>query len=171
MAQGFDASPRHGVAAPSAGDECAARPGEPHEWLEYRSRGDKCRKGATGPTGPAGPTGATGPAGPTGATGAPGLTGPTGATGAPGLTGLEIVSAPFTCEPQALCSGEAVCPPGKTLTGGGVFTVQWSGPAPYVVSSGSSTSTRWFAQIQNNSPEGTFESEHIAQAIYADVDG
>jgi hypothetical protein len=68
----------------------------------------KLPAGATGPAGPAGPQGAAGPAG------------AQGPQGGPGVSGWErkfTIAGPF--DSSSPKTGEASCPPGKKLLGGG----------------------------------------------------
>jgi hypothetical protein len=86
--------------------------------------------GATGPQGIAGPQGAPGAQGPAGAQGAQGpqgpqgpmgFLGPAGPRGVPGVSGYEVVSTLVTVTINGLqtTTGDATCPAGKQVIGGG----------------------------------------------------
>jgi hypothetical protein len=91
--------------------------------------------GAAGPAGPAGPAGAQGqqgpqgPAGPAGPAGGPegpqgpaGPAGPAGPTGPAGVSSLTYVASEVTGSATSQDGGEAVCPAGLHVLGGGVYS-------------------------------------------------
>ena len=97
--------------------------------------GPQGAQGDTGPMGPAGPqgvqgaqgeTGPIGPAGPQGAQGPQGLqgaTGPDGPQGDPGVSGYEVVRDVDAWD-FSTADGEATCPEGKMVFGGGGYVVE-----------------------------------------------
>lgn len=88
-------------------------------------QGPKGDQGAQGVQGLPGVAGAAGPAGPQGPKGDKGDTGPAGPQGPPGpsgLSGYEIVSASFDAPGFSTSGKDAVCPSGKKVLGGGVWT-------------------------------------------------
>jgi hypothetical protein len=120
--------------------------------------GPKGDTGATGPAGPAGPPGPTGPAGadgkdgatgPAGPAGPQGATGPTGPAGPSGLAGYEIVTTSVPANGTALVTGNANCPSGKIVLGGGVGVfgtinnLTADGTGPHVFQSGPTGQTGW----------------------------
>lgn len=83
-------------------------------------------QGDAGPMGPAGPQGATGPAGATGPMGPMGPMGPAGPEGPAGMSGLEIVPVVLTSagvNGLGTLQGDASCPVGKRVVGGGAQVV------------------------------------------------
>ncbi len=95
-------------------------------------RGPRGFRGPRGPAGPAGPPGLTGPPGSTGPIGPAGPAGPTGSTGPIGPAGpagpagpvaLRYVTSATIPNPAGAQSvGQADCPAGQSVTGGGVET-------------------------------------------------
>lgn len=89
--------------------------------LNWNQRGPQGVAGPAGPsgaTGSAGPAGPIGPAGPTGAQGPTGPAGPRGPAATPSLIVSHVVNH-FTIPAHAGQSGEAQCPAGTIVTGGG----------------------------------------------------
>jgi len=124
-------------------------------WDEHGAVGPPGPAGPAGPAGPPGPTGpagadgkdgATGPAGPAGPQGA---TGPTGPAGPSGLAGYEIVTTSVPANGTALVTGNANCPSGKIVLGGGVSVfgtinnLTADGTGPHVFQSGPTGQTSW----------------------------
>jgi hypothetical protein len=111
--------------------------------LEFNQKGVK---GDTGPQGPPGPQGGKGDQGPQGLQGLQGLqgiqgpkgdkgdTGPAGPPGPSGISGYEVVTANVDVGGFGSTATEAVCPAGKKVLGGGVWThhslVSRSAPTP-----------------------------------------
>jgi hypothetical protein len=127
-------------------------------WDEHGAVGPVGPPGPAGPAGPAGPPGPTGPAGadgkdgatgPAGPAGPQGATGPTGPAGPSGLAGYEIVTTSVPANGTALVTGNANCPSGKIVLGGGVGVfgtinnLTADGTGPHVFQSGPTGQTGW----------------------------
>jgi hypothetical protein len=132
------------------------------DWLLFAARGEQGEtgpqgetgetgpQGEVGPMGPQGPPGEVGPQGPKGDKGDTGDTGPQGLQGDPGPqgpagpTGVSIVVGTAVkpangAAVTTLFTSTAICPPGKSLLGGGADIVQ--GTAKATLSSSRPTST------------------------------
>jgi hypothetical protein len=107
--------------------------------LKKDFKSGQLRRGARGRRGPAGLTGATGPAGPAGARGPAGAPGPAGEQGPPGPVNLTYATTEVTVAAGAQGTGQAVCPGGMVVTGGGAMT----DPADPAVTIGESDWILW----------------------------
>ena len=97
-------------------------------------------QGEIGPMGPAGPVGAqgeVGPAGPVGPVGPQGVAGPAGPAGPAGVSGVELVTVQ---QIKSIFDDQfdltAVCPAGKTATGGGFLAGTYLSGVPDWIAGG-----------------------------------
>ncbi len=111
-------------------------------------------RGAQGAPGPAGAQGSQGPPGPKGDTGVQGSVGATGPPGFSSLSYVEAVYGPFPAGTQY--GGEAACPAGRHVVGGGV--VSESGDvgdqqvnSSYPSDGSGAGTTSWWADVDNSS--------------------
>ena len=119
-------------------------PEHPVEWNIVGPQGPQGIPGPQGPQGIQGPTGPAGPQGPIGLTGPKGDTGSQGIAGSPGISGYEKVSATYTNNGVSpITGGDAGCPPGKQVLGGGVNTLGYT-----IISSFPFGTTTWHGIIQ-----------------------
>jgi hypothetical protein len=114
-------------------------------------------QGRAGARGPAGKQGATGPQGPQGPTGPQGPPGQDGTGSANSLNGVTIVRSPQTTNPpNSSTPGEAVCPSGTNVIGGGAKALSTGIGAPSNLDQNVGTS--WPARSTNtsNQPDSWF---------------
>jgi Collagen triple helix repeat (20 copies) len=90
-----------------------------HSLLKKDFKAGQLPRGRRGLQGAIGPSGPTGPAGPRGAQG---VAGPQGDEGPPGPVDLTYVTTEVTVAAGAQGTGQAVCPGGMVVTGGGAMT-------------------------------------------------
>jgi Collagen triple helix repeat (20 copies) len=90
-----------------------------HSLLKKDFEAGQLPRGARGLRGAIGAAGPTGPAGPRGAQG---VAGPQGDEGSPGRVDLTYATTEVTVAAGAQGTGQAVCPGGMVLTGGGAIT-------------------------------------------------
>jgi hypothetical protein len=130
--------------------------------------------GATGERGPAGPQGERGAMGPQGERGVAGPqgergpAGPQGPTGAAGFSGYQRVSTAIN-GPADFHSGQAVCPAGKEVIGGGVWNHNAGGSADLEIHYSYPRENYWTASVKFEDGDRNWSTTIYAICAYVNA--
>jgi hypothetical protein len=135
------------------------------------AQGDVGPQGATGPAGERGPAGLQGERGPAGSqgergpAGPQGERGPAGPTGSPGLSGYERIITSIN-GPADFHTGNAVCPAGKSVIGGGVWNNNAGGTADLEIHYSYPRDNYWTAQVKFEDGDRNWSTQIYAICAY-----